>query len=90
MKNQNLVNIKDLAEILKKPESTIYGLVHLKKIPHYKVGHSLRFDISEVLQSFKKGGKKRQNVERIHRDSLKFEDEKLSHEFSPKEDLWQK
>jgi excisionase family DNA binding protein len=49
-----LVNIDELAEIIKIPKQTIYWLVHKKRIPHYKMVKSLRFDVAAVLNHYKR------------------------------------
>ena len=61
-----LVDIKGAAVITRFKPSYIYGLVHQKKIPHVKFGHSVRFDPREIE---KLGLKKLQEMERT-----KFED----------------
>ncbi len=43
-----LVDIKGAAAITRFKPSYIYGLVHQKKIPHVKFGHSVRFDPREL------------------------------------------
>ena len=43
-----LVDIKGAAAITRFKPSYIYGLVHQKKIPHVKFGHSVRFDPQEL------------------------------------------
>lgn len=43
-----LITIKQLSTELRISEKTIYGWVHKKKIPYYKVVGSLRFDYDEV------------------------------------------
>ncbi|MHC4278099.1 MAG: helix-turn-helix domain-containing protein [Planctomycetota bacterium] len=48
-----LLTVDELSRLLGVPKSKIYNLVHLKKIPHVKVGQSLRFrrkDIDAWLQ----------------------------------------
>ena len=59
------------------PLQTVYGLVHQKKIPHVKFGHSVRFDPRELDAWMRQGRpeieklglKKLQEMERT-----KFED----------------
>jgi excisionase family DNA binding protein len=43
----------DLAQHLKVPIATVYYWVHRKEIPFIKVGRHLRFELIEVLQSFR-------------------------------------
>ena len=43
-----LIDIKGAAAITRFKPSYIYGLVHQKKIPHVKFGHSVRFDPREL------------------------------------------
>ena len=48
--NPKLVNIEDLSLYLDTPVATIYTWTHQKKIPHVKIGRSLRFDLAEIDQ----------------------------------------
>lgn len=70
-----LVDIKGAAAITRFKPSYIYGLVHQKKIPHVKFGHSVRsprtrcVDASGRPEIEKLGLKKLQEMERT-----KFED----------------
>ena len=72
-----LVDIKGAAVITRFKPSYIYGLVHQKKIPHVKFGHSVRFDPRELDAWMRQGRpeieklglKKLQEMERT-----KFED----------------
>lgn len=43
-----LWDVKKIAEMLSVPEPTVRDWVYKRKIPHYKVGHSVRFDPSEI------------------------------------------
>ena len=45
---EKLLTLKELSEILKVPKGTIYSWTHMQFIPHYKLGHSLRFRPSEI------------------------------------------
>ena len=46
--NKKLVNIEELSAYLGLPISTIYTWTHQKKIPHVKMGRTLRFDLVEI------------------------------------------
>lgn len=48
-----MINIKDLADILGVSRATIYNWTHLGRIPHFKVGKHLRFDLDEVMAHFR-------------------------------------
>ncbi|MBY0316323.1 MAG: helix-turn-helix domain-containing protein [Bdellovibrionales bacterium] len=50
--SDNLVKIDQLSNALGIPKSTIYYLVHRRRIPHYKVGGALRFNLDEVLKHY--------------------------------------
>ncbi len=39
---------RDVAEYLKMSKRNVYLMTQLKKIPHYKVGKSVRFDQQEI------------------------------------------
>ena len=45
---KKLINIKKLAEYLDTKVSTIYSWIHMKQIPHYKVGRLVKFDVAEI------------------------------------------
>ena len=49
-KLRNLLKVKEVAEYLHCHEQTIYDRVKEDAIPHYRVGKSIRFDISEVIE----------------------------------------
>jgi len=42
------MKIEDLSVYLDTPVATIYTWTHQKKIPHVKIGRSLRFDLAEI------------------------------------------
>ena len=46
--NRKLIKIEDLSLYLDTPVATIYTWTHQKKIPHVKIGRSLRFDLAEI------------------------------------------
>ncbi len=62
-KKQPLVNVEELATILKISKHTVYFWVHTNKIPYYKVSNRLRFDPKVVLEE----------ILRPHNGSLKAE-----------------
>ena len=45
---RKLVNIDELSRYLGTPVATLYTWTHQKKIPHVKMGRSLRFDLAEI------------------------------------------
>jgi len=47
---QTLLNVNEVAEVLKVPRSWIYGRVHSKNLPfpHLKVGTYLRFRLEDI------------------------------------------
>ena len=58
---ENLVTAKELATYLKLTETTIHKLVSHGELPGFKIGHSWRFDMDEILklcQERKKGKRK--------------------------------
>ncbi|MCL4428144.1 MAG: helix-turn-helix domain-containing protein [Deltaproteobacteria bacterium] len=44
-----LVGVEKIAEILDINENTIYDWTATRKIPHYKVGRLVKFDIDAVM-----------------------------------------
>ena len=44
-----LVGIQKIAEILDTSPKTIYDWTATRKIPHYKLGRLVKFDIDEVM-----------------------------------------
>lgn len=46
-----IINTKQLAEVLKSSPQTIKRLVQQGKIPAFKLGTRYRFDLSEVLEA---------------------------------------
>ncbi|HEY3825785.1 MAG TPA: helix-turn-helix domain-containing protein [Bryobacteraceae bacterium] len=52
--NENrLVDINELAEILRVAKGTLYQWVYLRRIPFIKAGRCLRFDAQEVIASLR-------------------------------------
>lgn len=56
---KKLIGIKKLAEQLDTTSNTLYDWIRLRKIPCYKVGHSVKFDVEEIDKWLEK---KKQNV----------------------------
>lgn len=54
-----LLTIEELSEIINFSIGALYKLVHRGKIPHYKIGNSLRFSLGEVLESASIQGRKK-------------------------------
>lgn len=50
---KNLVGTEELAEFLGVGSQWVYDQVALGRIPHFKVGKYLRFDLDEVLRLFR-------------------------------------
>jgi excisionase family DNA binding protein len=46
---QKLMGPDQLADLLSVSKASVYRLTESGKIPHYKVGRSLRFDMSDVV-----------------------------------------
>jgi excisionase family DNA binding protein len=45
-----ILNIKELSQLLSVKEKTLYQWVALQQIPHIKLNGSLRFDIEDIRQ----------------------------------------
>ena len=57
---EKLITAKELAQLLKLSESTIYKLAGLGEIPGLKIGDSWRFDqqdIERMIRSVKRGSR---------------------------------
>ena len=50
---ENIVTAKELASLLRLTEATIYKLASSGKLPGFKIGDSWRFEIDEILRSFR-------------------------------------
>ena len=46
---KNLVSIEKIAEILDTSPKTIYDCTATRRIPHYKLGRLVKFDVDEVM-----------------------------------------
>ena len=44
----------EIAEFLRVAKTTIYDWVYKKKIPYYKIGGAVRFDMDEIYEWVKK------------------------------------
>ena len=44
-----LVGVEKIAEMLDTTKYTIYEWTALKKIPHYKIGKSVKFDVDAII-----------------------------------------
>ena len=59
-----LMNLGEVSQYINLAPSSIYGLVHQKKIPNYKVGKKLYFEKFEIDNWIKKGkNKTRKEIE---------------------------
>ena len=47
---KGIATAEELAERLKIGRSTVYDLVREGEIPHFRVGHSIRFDLAVIYQ----------------------------------------
>ncbi len=54
----NIVTAKEIGQILKLSESTIYKLSMKGEIPGFKIGDSWQFDMDEVLKLIRNRGSK--------------------------------
>jgi len=45
---QSLLSLDELSAYISVPKSTIYTWTHQKKIPHVKIGRSLKFERREI------------------------------------------
>lgn len=48
MIENKLLNVEELSRYLNVPLPTLYTWTHQRKIPHIKMGRSLRFDRTEI------------------------------------------
>ena len=46
--NKNLVGVKEMAEYLDVSINTIYSWVNMRKIPYFKIGRLVKFDLKEI------------------------------------------
>jgi len=46
--NKRLININELSELIGLSVNTLYSWVSQQRIPYYKIGSTVRFDISEI------------------------------------------
>lgn len=47
---KQFLTVKEAAQLLRVGESTLYGLAQQGKLPRYKIGASVRFELSELLE----------------------------------------
>lgn len=52
-----IVTAKEVAQLLKLTESTIYNLAAAGKLPGFRVGNSWRFDMDSIMARIKGGEK---------------------------------
>lgn len=64
---KRFMNIKELSEYLNVSKHTIYSWVSMKRIPHLKIGGTLRFDIREIESWLKE---RKVEVSNIHRKQI--------------------
>lgn len=48
MNERKLMSIEELSEYIDTPVATIYTWTHLRRIPHVKIGRSLKFERGAV------------------------------------------
>jgi excisionase family DNA binding protein len=46
----SLLKAREVAALLNVPDQTVYQWVSQRKIPHYKIGKSVRFDPAEIAE----------------------------------------
>ena len=54
-KRPELLDVKEIAEMLRLKPRTIYEMVGRRSIPFYKPAGTLLFDLEEILEWMKKG-----------------------------------
>ena len=57
----NIITAKELANLLKLGESTIYKLASSGRLPGFKIGDSWRFEMDEILKLFRRKGNGQKN-----------------------------
>ena len=64
----NVVTAKELSQIFKVSDSTIYNLALSGKLPAFRIGGAWRFDLDEICALFKKSiaGMKISDVKNPH------------------------
>ena len=62
--NRNLVGPKEVAEYLDISINTIYSWVNMRKIPFFKIGRLVKFDLMEI-DNWKENMKVEANTEEI-------------------------
>lgn len=61
------MNIKELSKYLNVSKRTIYSWASMKRIPHLKIGGTLRFDVREIESWLEE---KKVEVSNIHREQI--------------------
>lgn len=54
MPQKRFIGIKELSEYLDTPVGTLYVWTHQKKIPYYKIGRNVKFDLEKIEDWLKK------------------------------------
>jgi excisionase family DNA binding protein len=57
----NLLDIKEISELLKVPKQTIYYWVSRNEVPYLKIGRHLRFFAEEVIAHFRDKNHRRED-----------------------------
>jgi len=52
--DRQLIDINDLAKLLNISKTTAYRFIGNRKIPFYKIGHSVRFSLNDVEKYLEK------------------------------------
>lgn len=68
--DENYMSIDETAKLLNLAKSSIYGLVHRKKIPFHKVGKKLYFSKERILQWIDNG--KQNTISDIETEADKY------------------
>ncbi len=58
---KNIITVKELADLLKLNEETIYKLAWKGELPGFKIGDSWRFDMDDILKLIR-GGMGKKNI----------------------------
>lgn len=82
-----LVSIKDVSELLKVKESTLYSWVHCGKIPFCKINGLVRFDMDEIRAWVAKTKKHPLGILRVEDESAMFKKvvESMGKRYNPPE-----
>ncbi len=66
-KMKQFLTVKEAAQLLRVGESTLYGLAQQGKLPRYKIGASVRFELSELLECARASEKQPEQTSKVRR-----------------------